>query len=315
MPPPSRPSAPAVTRVAPRPATVLGRLQELWPVRATELWIDAEGLRMSAAMAFYGMLSLAPMLVLLVATLGWWVGRSFVASNLVAQARLVIGDKGAEVVQQALESARAPSEGITATVIAFVLLASGATGVFAELQAGFQRVWHHGRAEMPAPKWWYSAWQRLRGMVYILMLGILLLASLVVTTVLAVVERWATARFMLEDVVRLVNEGVSIAIIVALFTALMRLSGGRHPRLRYLVGGATVGALLFTAGKHLLAIYLSTAAVVSAYGAAGSLVVVLVWIYFSAAVVLFSAACARAFEDGQALHRARKQAWLDTPRR
>lgn len=277
-------------------------------MRATQLWLDADGLRMSAAMSFYGILSLAPLLVLLVAMLGWWVDRSFIESNLLSQIRDVVGDRGAEVVQQALSSAKQPSEGLMASAIAFVLLISGATGVFAELQSAFERVWHFGRAEAPEQKWWHSASLRLRGVAYILALGFLLLVSLVITTALNVVARWAGAWLALEDVVRLVNEGVSMAIVVGLFTALMRLSGGSQPRMRHLLGGAVVGAVLFTIGKHLLAIYLSTAAVVSAYGAAGSLVVILMWIYFSAAVVLFSAGCARAFEDGEAIHKARKQA-------
>ena len=105
------------------------------PLRVAVLqWLDADGLRMSAAMSFYGILSLAPLLVLMVAIMGWWLDRVYIETSLVSQISSVIGEQGAQVVKQAITSAQAPSEGIAASVIAFVLLLSGATGVFAELQ-------------------------------------------------------------------------------------------------------------------------------------------------------------------------------------
>ena len=101
----------------------------------------------------------------------------------------------------------------------------------------------------------------------------------------------------LQMIARLVNETLSFLICTALFTGLMRLSDGPKPRMRFLVFGAAVGASLFAIGRQLLTLYLSGAAVVSAYGAAGSLVVLLMWIYFSSAVLLLGAACARALEE------------------
>jgi len=275
-----------------------------WPVRAVihplwraaMLWIDAEGLRMSAAMSFYGMLSLAPLLVLIVAGLGWWLDRSLLESTLVAQAQDVVGEKGAEVIRQAMESARQPTSGAWASAFAAGLLLSGATGVFAELESAFESIWMQGRTPPPSA-WWRTGWRRLRGVVYILALGLLLLASLVVTTVFRAVENWAAQWHLLAPLLRVGNEAISVVFSVLLFTGLMRLSGGSKPRLRYLLVGACVGAALFAVGKHVMAYYLSTAAVVSAYGAAGSLVVVLMWIYFSSAVLLYSAGCAQALSE------------------
>ena len=271
------------------------------PVRAVmrpvNLWLDADGLRMSAAMSFYGILSLAPLLVLLVAVVGWWVDRSMIESNLVAQVRAVVGPQGAELVQQALASARKPSEGALASVVAFVLLLSGATGVFAELQNAFELLWRHGTGRPEKSKWWRSASLRLRGVAYILAFGFLLLVSLVITAFLNFISGWAGTRLPLEALFFLLNELVSFAFCTALFVALMRMSAGPKPSLRYLVMGATVGSVLFTAGKHVLAVYLSKAAAVSAYGAAGSLVVMLMWIYFSSGILLFAACCARCIAD------------------
>ncbi len=271
----------------------------LW--RAVSQWLDADGLRMSAAMSFYGILSLAPLLVLMVAVLGWWLDRTYVETSLVSQISSVIGAQGAEVVKQAIASAQQPSEGITASLIAFVLLISGATGVFAELQDAFERLWRKGTGQPPKQKWWYSATLRLRGIAYILAFGFLLLVSLVVSTGLGLVSTWVGGLLPAETLGlafgAVLNEVVSFAFCVGLFVALMRMSAGPKPSLRYLVVGAAAGAILFALGKYLMALYLSTAAVVSAYGAAGSLVVILMWIYFSSAVLLLSASIARAWAD------------------
>ncbi len=248
-------------------------------------------------MSFYGILSLAPLLVLMVALLGWWLDRAFIETSLVRQISSVIGKQGAELIQQAIASAQAPSEGITASLIAFVLLLSGATGVFAELQDAFERLWRQGSGEAPAQKWWYSATLRVRGIAYILAFGFLLLVSLVVSTALGLVSTWAGSYLPIEKIAFGINELISFAFCVGLFVALMRMSAGPKPALRYLVMGAAAGAFLFAVGKHLMALYLSTAAVVSAYGAAGSLVVILMWIYFSSAVLLLSASMARAWCD------------------
>ena len=278
----------------------------LW--RAIQQWLEADGLRMSAAMSFYGILSLAPLLVLMVAVLGWWLDRTYIETSLVGQFSSVIGTQGAEVVKQAIASAQAPSEGIAASLIAFVLLLSGATGVFAELQDAFERLWRQGSGLAPTQKWWYSATLRLRGIAYILAFGFLLLVSLVVSTALGLVSTWVGGYLPIEKIALGINELISFIFCVALFVALMRMSAGPKPPLRYLVMGASAGAILFAIGKYLMALYLSTAAVVSAYGAAGSLVVILMWIYFSSAVLLLSASMARAWRDEAELNTVERAA-------
>ncbi len=265
--------------------------------RALMQWLDADGLRMSAAMSFYGILSLAPLLVLLVAVLGWWLDRAYVETSLIDQIRSVIGQQGAQVLQQAITSAKQPSEGITASLLAFVLLLSGATGVFAELQDAFERLWRTGSLEVAKQKWWRGASLRLRGVAYILAFGFLLLVSLSVSAFLAVASSWAGSYLPVEKIGFVINELVSFGFCTALFVALMRISAGPKPQLRYLVMGAAAGAVLFAAGKQLMALYLSTAAVVSAYGAAGSLVVILMWIYFSSAVLLLAASVSKSLAD------------------
>ena len=308
-------SSPPLAKTTPWLARMAQPLQPLWRLvqpfwRAAQMWLDADGLRMSAAMSFYGMLSLAPLLLLLVGVLGWWVDRGYLESSLVAQVQSVMGQQVADVVRQALASAQAPSEGRLASVIGFVVLVSGATGVFVELQSALERLWRRDDDTPPQrAAWWRMASLRLRGLAYVLALGFLLLVSLALSTLIHLLAGWAGQHLAaghlpvlapLAPLLQLVNEAIAFGLAVALFVGLMRIGVGPKPSLRYLVMGAVVGATLFTVGKQLLAWYLSTAAVVSAYGAAGSLVVLLMWIYFSSAILLFSASCAQALED--ALH-------------
>ena len=298
-----------LARIA-QPLLPLWRLvQPFW--RAAQMWLDADGLRMSAAMSFYGMLSLAPLLLLLVGILGWWMDRSYLESSLVGQVQSVMGQQVADVVRQALSSAQAPAEGRLASVIGFGVLLSGATGVFVELQSALERLWRGENPGAPRAAWWRMASLRLRGLAYVLALGFLLMVSLALSTLIHLLAGWAGARLAIAPLAPLflvINETVAFAFAVALFVGLMRMGTGPKPRLRHLVLGAMVGATLFTLGKLLLAWYLSTAAVVSAYGAAGSLVVLLMWIYFSSAILLFSASCAQALEQDSARASAREPA-------
>ena len=284
-----------VDKIPPRLRKAVRPLQPI--ARAFDLWSDAGGMRMSAAMSFYGILSLAPLLLAIVAMLGWWMDRSMLESRLLSQLGSVIGAQGTAVIAEALKSAQEPSEGITASVIGFVVLLFGATGVFGELQNAFERVWSHGRGPLPKDSFWHTASLRLRGVGYILVFGFLLLVSLVVSTVLSMFSGWAGGGVTLEIAMRVLNEVAGFVVGAALFVGLMRLSGGPKPKMKFLVFGACVGAILFTIGRQLMALYLSSAAVVSAYGAAGSLIVLLMWIYFSSAVLLLGASCARAIEE------------------
>ena len=155
------------------------------------MWLDADGLRMSAAMSFYGMLSLAPLLLLLVGVFGWWVDRSYLETSLVAQVESVMGQQVAGVVQQALSSASAPAQGWLASLVGFVVLLSGATGVFVELQSALERLWLQGGPAPQRAAWWHMASLRLRGLAYVLALGFLLLVSLVLSTTFIC---WPTGR-------------------------------------------------------------------------------------------------------------------------
>lgn len=252
-------------------------------------------------MTFYGLLSLSPLVLLIVGLLGWWMDRSVVENTVLDQVRDVMGERGASVVQAAMTSAQAPAQGQLASLIAFVLLLSGATGVFVELQNALGKLWKLGSTEPPPAQkvWWKLATLRLRGLAYVLVVGFLMLVAMLLSTAIQMFTQLAGTWLDMEPpgiLIRLINEGVSFVVITLLFVGLMRIGSGRKPRLRHLVLGAVVGAILFTISKQALAWYLSTAAVVSAYGAAGSLVVVLMWIYVTSAILLLAASCAKALD-------------------
>jgi membrane protein len=276
--------------------------------RALDLWSEAGGMRMSAAMSFYGILSLAPLLLAIVGMLGWWMDRNTLEKGLLDQLGTVIGAQGTAAIAETLRSAQEPEQGIAASIVGFVVLLFGATGVFGELQNAFERLWYHGRGTPPKETFWRNVSMRLRGVGYILVFGFLLLITLVVSTVLSLFAGWAGQGLALELAVRTLNEVAGFAVGAALFLGLMRLSTGPKPRTRFLLVGACTGALLFTIGRQLLSIYLSSAAVVSAYGAAGSLIVLLMWIYFSSGVLLLGASAARALEEYVADQQGRAQA-------
>ena len=302
------PAEPAAAQEADLPKWFQGRLRPLHSLyRSFELWSDADGLRMAAAMSFYGMLSLAPLLVLIVAVLGIVLDRSMMEAELLDQIQAVVGAQGAEVVRAAMSSAKEPGSGTIASVIAFGVLVAGATGVFAELQSAFERLWRQGTGGAAGGAWWYKATVRLRGVAYVLALGFLMLVSLVISSAIGIVEKWVGTYLEAKLLLIVLNYLVSLGLTVVLFVAMMRISAGPQPRMRHLVMGATVGGVLFGVGKYALALYLSTAAVVSSYGAAGSLVVLLMWIYFASAVLLYGASVARVLAERQGEFSAQHQ--------
>ncbi|QXZ08852.1 YihY/virulence factor BrkB family protein [Comamonas sp. Y33R10-2] len=274
--------------------------QALQPlIDSVQLWLQADGLRMSAAMSFYGMLSLAPLLLAVVGLLGWWMDRSYVESTLISQVQSIVGERAAQVIQGALSSAQNSSQGSLASILGLVMMLSGATGVFVELQASLDKLWSMGEEPRPQDNkpWWGMAISRLWGLSYVVGLGFLLLVSMVLSTAIQMITTWANDALQLVPLgplMGVINESLSFGIAVLLFWGLMRMGTGIKPVTKYLLLGSFMGAALFTVTKQALAWYLSTAAVVSAYGAAGSLVVVLMWFYVTSAILLFSAATAKA---------------------
>jgi len=252
-------------------------------------WRDDYVPSMGAALAYYTMFSLAPLLLIVVSVSGLVFGEEAARGEIQAQLQNLMGDRGAGAVQDLLASVREPAEGLTATAVGLVLLLVGATTVFAELQDALDRIWRlPGRNRKSG--WLTLIRARLMAFGMILAVGFLLIVSLVSSAMLAAVGRRLDSVFGDWQAVVEVGDVIGGFLLVAFMFGLIYRVMPRH---RVLVAdvwlGALLAALLFTGGKYVIGAYIGRSGVASGFGAAGSLVVVLLWVYFSAQILLLGA--------------------------
>jgi membrane protein len=266
-------------------------LKRIWGLikESVSAWIDDYAPSMGAAISYYTLFSIAPLLVIVIGIAGIVFGGEAAQGAIVAQLEGLIGDEGAVAVQGLLESASKPGHGVVATIVGVITLVIGATTVFGELQSGLDRVW-----EVPAAKKTGGMWsllrQRLLSLGMVLVLGLLMLISLVLSAALAALGRWWGGFFDgWEAVLHVVNFVVSFAIVTALFAAIYKMMPRAKIAWMDVWTGAVVTAFLFTIGKFLIGLYLGKSGVTSAFGAAGSMVVLLIWVYYSAQIFLLGA--------------------------
>lgn len=265
--------------------------RDLWGVlkQAGKDWVDHKAPRLSAAVAYYTILSLAPLLVIAVAVAGMVFGEDAARGGIVDQFRGMVGDDGARAIQSMLEHAGKPGAGsVIATVIGVATLLIGASGVFGELQDALNTVWdvkpRPGRGIVGMLK------DRLLSFGMVLCVGFLLLVSLVMSTALSALDHYFEGILPgLPYLMRAANLVLSFLVITLLFAMMFRFLPDVRMRWREVWLGAAVTAALFTLGKYLIGLYLGKAGVASPFGAAGSLVVLVVWIYYSALILFFGA--------------------------
>ena len=266
-------------------------LKQIWDLirKSVQAWVDDYAPSMGAALAYYTLFSLAPLLIIVIAVAGLVFGQEAARGEIVAQIQGLIGREGAIAVQGLLKSASEPAKDIFATVVSIITLVIGATTVFGELQSDLDRIWR-----VPAPAKENGIWTLLRTRLlsFGLVLGLvfLLLVSLVVSAVIAAFGKWSNGLFVgWEAFLHVLNFGLSFAITTSLFAMIYKFMPRARIAWRDVWVGAAVTALLFEIGKFLIGLYLGTTSVASAFGAAGSLVVLLVWVYFSAQIFLLGA--------------------------
>jgi len=256
---------------------------------AVNAWIDDFAPSMGAAIAYYTMFSIAPMLVIAIAVAGLIFGQEAAQGEIVSQLRGLIGTEGAIAIQGLLKSASEPTEGIIATTISIVTLAVGATAVFAELQSALDRIWRRPVAVKESGIWNLLR-TRLLSFGLILGLGFMLMVSLVVSAALAALGNWWGAWFEgWEIMLQILNLVVSFFVFAGLFSVIYKFMPRVHLSWHDVWIGAVVTTLLFIAGKYLIGLYLGTAGVTSGFGAAGSFALLLLWIYYSAQIFLLGA--------------------------
>lgn len=256
--------------------------------KAVTSWLDDYAPSMGAALAYYTVFSIAPLLLIVISVAGLVFGEAAARGAIFAQLSGLMGDQGALAVQGLLSSVNKPAEGIIATVTGVALLVVGATTVFRELQDALDRIW---RAPMlPKGGAWGMVRSRLLSFGLIMGIGFLLMVSLVASAAFAALGKWWAPVFGGWALVgQVVNFLFGFAVTVVGFAMIYKLMPRAQVQWRDVWVGAAVTALLFSIGKHLIGLYIGKSSVASGFGAAGSLVVVLVWVYYSAQIFLLGA--------------------------
>lgn len=269
-----------------------------WGTIAGLLWETAvgfgkgKGSTLAAAIAYRALFSLAPLLVIAVAVAGWVFGQRAVAGELVAQIEGLVGPETAVLIQNLLRSASQGSSGIAATIISVIVLFVGASGLFGQVKVAINQIW--GVAPPPAESGLESIIKlvktKLLAFLLVMLIGLLLLLTLAVTTTLSALDVyldgfWGGA----GRLITVLDDLVLVGVTAVLFAIIFKILPDAEVAWRDVGLGAVVTAVLFGLGEYLIGLYLTRTSVGSTYGAAGSLVATLLWIYYSAQIFLFGA--------------------------
>ncbi|MGH6646844.1 YihY/virulence factor BrkB family protein [Aquabacterium sp.] len=256
---------------------------------AVSSWMDDYGQSMGAALAYYAVFSIAPLLLIVISFAGLVFGTEAARGEILQQLSGLMGDDAAHAVQGLLESASEPTTSVFAAIVGGVMLVIGSTTVFGELQDAMDRIWRVPQQNKPSGVWGLLR-SRFLSFGMILGIGFLLMVSLVFSAALSALEGWWSPWFggwaVLASVV---NQVIGFLLTSAAFALIYKIMPRVRIRWHDVWVGAGVTALLFTVGKYLIGLYIGKSGVTSMFGAAGSLVVLLVWVYYSAQIFLIGA--------------------------
>lgn len=252
-------------------------------------WWEDKAPRLGAALAYYSLFSLAPLLVLSTAIAGIALGREAVEGRLVGELSSLVGREAGEALQAMIANARKPASSTIATIIGIGVLLVGASGVFGELQDALNTIWEVKPKKGGGFKGFLK--ERFLSFAMVLVIGFLLLTSLVISTVLSAVGEWVSSS--IDPSFAILWQGVNIVVSLAVITGLFALIFKFLPDAKIAWGDVWFGSLitsaLFAIGKLGISFYLAHSTVASVYGAAGSLVVILIWLYYSSQILFFGA--------------------------
>jgi membrane protein len=259
-------------------------------------WNTHEAPRLGAALAFYTVLSLSPLVILVVAVAGLVFSRSTAQTQISSQVQAMIGVEGGKAVESMLANAQKPAAGILGSIVGLISLLFGASGVFTELRSALNLIWGV-RAEQSSGVVGLLR-ERFFSFGMVLSIGFLLLVSLVISAVLAAVGKFfGTLLPIPSQVLAALNFLLSYFGVAVLFALIFRFVPEAKVRWRHVWLGALVTAMFFTIGKTLIGLYLGKSSIGSAYGAAGSVIVVIVWVYYSAQIFFFGAEFTHAYAE------------------
>lgn len=275
-------------------------------------FMQDQAIRQAAALAYYTVFSIAPLLLLTIAVAGLFLGRETVQTEVINQTRGLIGEGGADVIQQVLSETYGTRSGLLPTLFGLGFLIFGASNVFTQLKLSLNHVWGVDTVQENAGILNLIR-TRLVSLAMVLVIGFLLIVSLIISAAVQIVFN------SIEDItpgvpllVQVANFFVSFGIVTLLFAMIYKTLPDLHIKWRDVWIGAAVTSLLFSIGKWAIGFYIGNSGVASAYGAAGSLVVVLLWVYYSAAILMFGAEFTKVYardygETPQTRFRAREK--------
>ena len=247
-----------------------------------------------AALAYYTLFSMAPILILAIAAAGYFFGADAAQGEIIAQLDGLVGHNGAQAIQALLAGARDPASGLAATLVAGVLLLVGATTVFVELKASLDEMW--GIEPIKGLAIIAFLRTRLYSFGLVLVLAFLLLVSLVISAALAVLERYADGIWSSSyEIFAVLSSSIAFAVIASLFALIFKALPAAPLSWRDVWTGAVFTAGLFSLGKYLIGLYLGKSGVASSFGAAGSLIALLLWVYYSAQIFFLGAEFTRQY--------------------
>ena len=250
-------------------------------------WVNDRASRKGAALAFYTVFSLAPILILSIAIAGLFFGEEAARGEIYEQARGLLGPDAAAAVQTLVEKSSEPGAGAIATLIGIVTLLIGATTALAELKDGLDQIWHAPPERTSG--FFYFLRKRLLSVGLILSLGFLLLVSLVFSAVVSALARTWGPRDATGVVLQVLNFVFSFGLVTLLFAMIYKILPAVRIAWKDVIIGSIITALLFSIGKFAIGLYLGNSAVASTYGAAGSVVLLLIWVYYSTQIFLLGA--------------------------
>ncbi|GAA5178497.1 MULTISPECIES: YihY/virulence factor BrkB family protein [Halomonadaceae] len=260
---------------------------------ATKLWLDHNAFSYAGSLAFYTLFSLAPTVIIAVTVIGVVLGEDAAQGEIVANLQGLIGPDAAQAVQNAVSASRLESSGLLPTLLGVGTLLIGATTVFAQMQYSLNNLW--GVTANPDRNSLLIFLQkRVLSMAIVVSIGFVLLVSLVLGVALRAAFRYAGGWLPGTEVLLSVGElALSLLVIALFFATIFKILPDVVLRWRDVMVGALVTAILFAIGRYAIAAYLAYTATASTYGAAGSLVLILLWVYYSSLILLFGAALTR----------------------
>ena len=263
---------------------------------SAKAWSEDKASRLAAALSYYTIFSIAPLLVLAIAVAGLAFGREAASNQLFGEIRGLVGDQGAQAIQAMVQSVNQKGGNILATLVGVFTLLLGASGAFGQLQDALNTIWQ----VQPKPGQGIMGFLRTRFLSFsmVLVIGFLLMVTLVMSAALSALGHYlADILPMPAAVMQLINFALSFGVTALLFTLIYKVLPDVTVRWRDVWIGGLVTALLFSIGRYLIGLYLGRGSVSSAYGAAGSLVIILLWIYYSAQILFFGAEFTKVFAN------------------